>query len=89
EADVMMNLPVHQVMNFPMLPPAHIHRRAVRYMVKLFLSHAHMVGHFVETGELPVAPYVIEHLGHKDMIYPPHQETIPGLSAALHEQFGI
>jgi hypothetical protein len=55
-----------------MLPPARIHRRAVRYAVKLFLAHYHHVAYEVEFGEPPPKPYVIEHLGHVDFIGPPN-----------------
>lgn len=37
----------------PMLPPAHIHARARRYVVKLFLFHLHEVMWNVEQGEAP------------------------------------
>ena len=37
----------------PMLPPAHIHARARRYVVKLFLFHLHDVMWRVEQGEAP------------------------------------
>ena len=36
-----------------MLPPAHIHARARRYVVKLFLFHLHEVMWNVEQGEAP------------------------------------
>lgn len=54
------------------LPPAHIHARARRYAVKLFLAHLHDVWYEIATGEQPPKPYVIEHLGHVDMLMPPH-----------------
>lgn len=56
------------------LPPAHIHARAKRYAVKLFLSHWHWVAYESEFGELPPKPYVIEHLGHADLLRPPGWE---------------
>ena len=37
----------------PMLPPAHIHARARRYVAKLFLFHLHQVMWEVEQGESP------------------------------------
>jgi len=46
------------------LPPAHIHARAKRPIVKLFLSHWHKVAYQVHYGEKPPSPYAIEHLGH-------------------------
>jgi transposase len=54
------------------LPPAHIHARAKRYAVKLFLAHYHHVAYEVQYGETPPKPYVIEHLGHAHYIAPPN-----------------
>ncbi len=53
------------------LPPAHIHARAKRYAVKLFLSHLHHVWYRHEFGKEPPNPFAIEHLGHVHMIEPP------------------
>lgn len=53
------------------LPPAHVHARAKRWTVKLFLSHLHHVWHEVETGSPPPRPYIIEHGGHAHFIKPP------------------
>lgn len=55
-----------------MLPPAHIHARARRWTVKLFVSHLHSAMYQDFYGRMPPQPYVIEHLGHVDMIEPPH-----------------
>jgi hypothetical protein len=69
-----------------MLPPAHIHARARRYAVKLFLAHYHMVAYFVEFQKLPPFPYVFSHLeGHIHFIAPPNSDLIPGMPAALKE----
>jgi len=46
------------------LPPAHIHARAKRYAVKLFLSHLHGEMHRKILGSEPPLPYPIAHLGH-------------------------
>jgi hypothetical protein len=55
------------------LPPAHIHSRAKRYAVKIFLSHWHHVAFQIANGGTPpVPPYVISHLGHVDYIAPPN-----------------
>ncbi len=54
------------------LPDGHIHERAKRYAVKIFLSHYHAVAHEIATGEVPAKPYVIEHMGHADYIHPPN-----------------
>ena len=53
------------------LPPAHIHARAKRYAVKIFLSHLHEVWYRHEFGKLPPAPYVMVHEGHAHKIEPP------------------
>lgn len=58
------------------LPPAHIHARARRYAVKLFLSHLHHVMHWDYYGEAPPIPYVFEHPtdggDHRHYIAPPN-----------------
>lgn len=53
------------------LPPAHIHARASRYTVKLFLSHLHGVWYEHHYKRPPPMPYVISHLGHGHYIPPP------------------
>ncbi len=55
-----------------MLPPGHIHARAKRYAVKLFLSHMHHVWWEIQTGEKPPKPYVITHMDHAHYIEPPN-----------------
>lgn len=54
------------------LPPAHIHRRAVRPAVKLFLSHYQWVAHEIHYGYPPPRPYIIERGGHSHFIAPPN-----------------
>jgi len=46
------------------LPPAHIHARAKRWAVKLFLAHYHEIAYRERFGTEPPKPYVMEHLGH-------------------------
>ena len=46
------------------LPPAHIHARAKRYAVKLFLSHWHAEAYREHHGEEPPLPYPIARLNH-------------------------
>jgi DNA modification methylase len=53
------------------LPPAHIHARAKRYAVKLFLSHLHETMHEIEHGTTPPLPYALAHLGHAHKIEVP------------------
>jgi Transposase IS116/IS110/IS902 family len=53
------------------LPPAHIHARAKRYAVKLFLAHYHEVAYKLHYGVDPPLPYPIAHLGHVHKIAVP------------------
>jgi hypothetical protein len=54
------------------LPPAHIHARAKRWAVKIFLSHYHHVAYELHFGTPPPNPFVIEHMGHTKLISPPN-----------------
>lgn len=54
------------------LPPAHIHARAKRYAVKLFLSHWHHVAYVVRFGEEPPKPYILTQEGHAHFLAPPN-----------------
>jgi Transposase IS116/IS110/IS902 family len=54
------------------LPPGHIHARAKRWAVKLFLAHLHHVWYEVEYNTKPPKPYIIEHGGHTHFIAPPN-----------------
>ena len=53
------------------LPPGHIHARAKRYAVKLFLSHLHDKWYRKHFGKAPPLPYPIAHLGHAHYVAPP------------------
>ena len=55
-----------------LLPPAHLHARAKRYAVKLFLSHWHHVAYESAFGVPPPKPYIIEHGGHTHFVAPPN-----------------
>ncbi len=55
----------------PMLPPAHIHARARRWVCKLFLSHLFEVMYVHEHGELPNEPFVLSMDGHNRKIEAP------------------
>ena len=56
-----------------MLPPAHIHARAKRYAVKLFLSHWHHVAYMIEyDGQEPPKPYILNQDGHTHFLAPPN-----------------
>jgi hypothetical protein len=50
------------------LPPAHIHARAKRYAVKLFLAHYFEVGYRLAHGREPPLPYAIAKLCHAHRI---------------------
>jgi hypothetical protein len=54
------------------LPPAHIHARAKRYAVKLFLAHYHETAYRLHFHEEPPAPYPIAILGHTHRIAVPN-----------------
>lgn len=55
-----------------MLPPAHVHARAKRWTVKLFLSHLQHVWWTLEFGAEPPHPYAISILDHAHYIPPPN-----------------
>jgi len=65
------------------LPPAHIHARATRFAVKLFLAHFHLMAYFNHYGVLPPKPYAMEHLGHVHIMYPPNIENMSELQKAI------
>jgi hypothetical protein len=50
------------------LPPAHVHARAKRYAVKLFLAHFWEEWYRRHNGKEPPLPYPIAHLGHAHII---------------------
>lgn len=54
------------------LPPAHIHARAKRYAVKIFLAHYFEVAYWYHHNERAPKPYVMEHMGHTDYMAPPN-----------------
>ena len=56
------------------LPPAHIHARARRWTIKLFLSHVHHVMYLDYYGQEPVKPYAFEKCegDHRHYISPPN-----------------
>jgi len=65
-----------------LLPPAHIHARAKRYAVKLFLASLHEVWYFRQYGVLPPKPYALEHMGHVHWFMAPNADLVPGLREA-------
>ncbi len=54
------------------LPPAHIHARAKRYAVKLFLSHWHHVAYELRYGKAPPKPYILTTDAHTHFLVPPN-----------------
>ena len=56
------------------LPPAHIHARARRYAVKIFLSHLHEMWYKHEFGVAPPLPFPLTLEGHSHKIEPPFQK---------------
>lgn len=54
------------------LPPSHIHARARRWAVKLFLSHYHHVAWTVVHGTPPAEPYALAVLAGANYIEPPN-----------------
>jgi len=54
------------------LPPGHIHARATRYAVKLFLSHWHHVAYESTFGTPPPKPYILNQDGHTHYLAPPN-----------------
>jgi hypothetical protein len=64
------------------LPPAHIHARAKRYAVKLFLSSLHEVAYYVEYGKLPPRPYILSEPKHTHWFQAPNPDIVSGLREA-------
>lgn len=55
------------------LPDGHIHARAKRYAVKLFLSHWHHVAYQARFKKAPPLPYPIAFMGHAHLIDVPNR----------------
>lgn len=74
-----------------MLPPARLQLRAMRWTVKMFLSHVHHVMHVDFYGEEPLVPYAFKMAGsqHTHFIAPPNwpfDSTGKGLPELLTEK---
>ena len=52
------------------LPPAHVHARAKRVAVKMFLSHLHEIWYEMETGEKAPVPYIFTFSHHTHRLDP-------------------
>lgn len=70
------NTPTYAALSAGRLSAAHIHARARRYAVKLFLSHLHEVMYLVVLKKAPPAPYAISILEHAHRIPVPNLEDI-------------
>lgn len=57
------------------LPDGHVHARAKRWVVKLFLAHYVEMGLKLAGRPVPL-PYPIQHLGHAHKIEPPNAECV-------------
>lgn len=66
------------------LPPAHIHARAKRYAVKLFLANLHEVMYFIRYRTMPPKPYVLTAMGDRHVHYigAPNSNIVDGLQEA-------
>jgi hypothetical protein len=62
-----------------LLPPAHIHARARRYAVKIFLAHYQEVAYWDRFGVAPPAPWAFVYGGHTDRIPVPNW-PLPGMT---------
>ncbi len=67
------NMEIKAIYESGKLPPGHIHARAKRYAVKLFLSHLHGAWYRWHFKKEPPLPYPIVHLGHVHFIPPPFE----------------
>lgn len=65
------------------LPDGHLHARAKRYAVKMFLSHYHHVAYVAHFGREPPLPFPIAILGHAHYIKPTHLSK----SAKIKQRF--
>lgn len=69
---------LHRHLSAGRLAPAHIHARAKRVAVKLFLSHWHEASYVATFHRLPPAPFAIARLGHAHFIPAPNMHLIAG-----------
>jgi len=70
-AAILKKVPNHKqksIYQLGKLPDGHIHARAKRYAVKLFLSHYHEKAYELHYGKKPPLPYPIAILGHAHKI---------------------
>lgn len=68
-----------------MLSDGHLHARARRYAVKIFLSHLHDVMYRAILGCKPPLPFAIAILGHAHMLDIPNPKDIPGFVQPLSD----
>lgn len=60
------------------LPPAHLHARARRYAIKLFLAHYQEAAYWLKNNYAPPKPYSQAILGHAHIRGLPNAHLIPG-----------
>ena len=58
------------------LPPGHILSRSGRFAVKIWVSHLHAIMWWNEFGTMPIRPFAMNILGHKDYIKIPQDEIV-------------
>ena len=68
------------------LPKAQVDARARRYVVKLWLSHLHLVWTWLAFQRLPPKPFAIEHRGHAHFVPPPDIHEVEGLEAVMKKE---
>lgn len=59
--------------HIPMLSPSHIHNRAARYMIKVFVAHLYHRWHEYRYDKPPKKPYVLTNLMHAEYWEPPQK----------------
>lgn len=71
------------------LPAGHLHMRAKRHAVKMFLSHWHEEAYRSSTGKEPPAPYVFAHCGHAHRIEPEWNLAKPSDGTKVQERDNV
>lgn len=72
------NTPTYLRLTDGRLSDAHLHARARRYAVKIFISHLHHVMYNVILNEDPPKPFALAHLEHAHMIRVPNTNMVKG-----------
>jgi hypothetical protein len=78
-----------------MLPPAHIHARARRYVSRMFLSHYFEANYWLEYKKLAPIPYILEHPKEQSGGHAHYRwarwldDALPELSAARKKEYPV